>query len=638
MLGIVWFLWWQAVGVLLCRRIFRNKRTAVRLWLGSVCGTVLSMWTPVPFAFVWGFGYAAHAAAAVFGASLLIWTQSVKGRRTADHGAPEDTDPGGDRPFLRWLLPPFMVLSVVLILSHTIPDVNGALYTGQCTYGDMSMHLGFITSVGEQGTFPPFYSILPYERICYPFLCDSVSASLYVLGCGLCWAYMFPMFFAFAQVFCGFWFLAREVCRKKGAPVLAFLFFFLNGGFGMIYFRLTDKASGLTDRLSLRTLLTGFYKTPTNLTEKGIRWVNVIADMLLPQRATLFGWAALLAALYLLFRAVFRKDESLYLPAGILGGLLPMIHTHSFFALGLIAACWMIWSFGEEGFTRKWIVGWVWFGVTAVALAAPQLLIWTFRSVGGNGSFLRLHFDWVNGGNENWFWFWLKNVGPLFILTPIAFLFGDREQRAVFSGAVLIFVLCEIVVFQPNVYDNNKLLYAGFFFCCFLSSDLILRSLGKLRSPGVRKLLLTLLLIVSLNAGAFTILREVVSGIPKYGYQLFSAEEVAAAGFIKENTESDAVFLTADNHDNPVAVLTGRNIVCGSPSYLFYHGLDYSDRQQTARQMLKDPEALEMFRRELDVDFVYAGYYERSPELIDYLRENYPEVYSTGNISIFDLR
>ena len=98
------------------------------------------------------------------------------------------------------------------------------------------------------------------------------------------------------------------------------------------------------------------------------------------------------------------------------------------------------------------------------------------------------------------------------------------------------------------------------------------------------------------------------------------------------------MFLTADNHDNPVAVLTGRNIVCGSPSYLFYHGLDYSDRQQTARQMLKDPEALEKFRQELDVDYVYAGYYERSPELINYLLENYPEVYSTGNISIFDLR
>lgn len=69
--------------------------------------------------------------------------------------------------------------------------------------------------------------------------------------------------------------------------------------------------------------MTGFYVTPTNLTEKGMRWVNVLVDMLVPQRATLFGWAALFAALYLLYRGVFRRDDQCFLPAGILGGLLP---------------------------------------------------------------------------------------------------------------------------------------------------------------------------------------------------------------------------------------------------------------------------------------------------------------------------
>ena len=57
--------------------------------------------------------------------------------------------------------------------------------------------------------------------------------------------------------------------------------------------------------LSDLEIFTGFYKTPTNLGDKGIRWVNVIADMLLPQRATLFGWAVLFAALFLLYRGRF---------------------------------------------------------------------------------------------------------------------------------------------------------------------------------------------------------------------------------------------------------------------------------------------------------------------------------------------
>lgn len=88
-----------------------------------------------------------------------------------------------------------------------------------------------------------------------------------------------------------------------------------------------------------------------------------------------------------------------------------MIHTHSFFALGLMAASWLLYCLKRDGLTREFLRNWLRFGLTAVALAVPQLLLWTFQSVGGNASFLRFGFDWVNGGQENWFWFWLKNVG-----------------------------------------------------------------------------------------------------------------------------------------------------------------------------------------------------------------------------------
>jgi len=60
MLGILWFLFWQAVCLLITAAAFRRKRRAVRLWLGSVMGSVLSMWAPVPFAFLQGFTAASH--------------------------------------------------------------------------------------------------------------------------------------------------------------------------------------------------------------------------------------------------------------------------------------------------------------------------------------------------------------------------------------------------------------------------------------------------------------------------------------------------------------------------------------------------------------------------------------------------
>ena len=627
MAGIVWFLFWQLFGVLLSYILFHKKRLTVRLWLGSVLGSVSAIWLPIPFSFFLGFSVASHLCALLTGVLILIGLL-LYARKSP---RPESETPDGtDKPFA-FLFAAFFALAVWLILNHTFTEGDGNLYTGQCTYGDMCMHFGFITSIVEQRYFPPYYNILPYELVCYPFLCDSVSSSLYLLGTSLRWAYMFPMFFAFAQTFCGVWFLACEVCKKRAAAVTAFLLFFLNGGFGMIYF---------TGEYTLHDLFTGFYETPTNLIDKNMRWVNVIADMMLPQRATLFGWSILFAVLYLLFLAVWRGEHAFFLPAGILGGLLPMIHTHSFFALGLVAACWLVASLVRDGWNRRWLTDWLLFGFSAVILASPQVFFWTLRSVGGNESFLRFNWDWVNGGEENWLWFWVRNVGIVFLITPIAFFTEKKEDRAIFSGAILIFVICELIVFQPNVYDNNKLLYVGYLFACMLSAKAVCRWLDGVNRSSLRAVLMSLLLLLGCNAGLFTLGREVYSGTISQRYQLFSSQELAAADFIRENTDREAMFLTANNHDNTVAVLTGRNIVCGSASYVYFHGLDYMGQQRAETAMLTDAEVLEACREVYGLDYVYISSYERSLgcNLSGYLAERYPLVFSAGDIEIYDIR
>ena len=176
MLRILWFSLWQSAGITASFYCFPEKRTAVRLWLGSVIGTLLSMWAPIPFAFFRGFGITAHIAAAIFGAALhVLWLAP----RRKEALCPEDAII--DRS-LSFLLVPFMILAVFLVWSHTLQNMDGALYTGQCTYGDMAMHLSFITSIAGQQTFPPEYNLLPGTPVSYPFLCDSVSSSLYLLG------------------------------------------------------------------------------------------------------------------------------------------------------------------------------------------------------------------------------------------------------------------------------------------------------------------------------------------------------------------------------------------------------------------------------------------------------------------------
>jgi len=623
-MALFWYAFMQLCGLTISFSLMRGRRLFVRIWLGTVFGSLLSTWLPVLLAFGMGFSQSAHLASAVtaLAAAVLALQLGKSGDRIEIH----DESDHSMRPFFI-MLPAFMLLVVVILLNHSIPEEDGVIYTGQCTYGDMSMHLGFITSLARQQTFPPHYSILPEAKLCYPFLCDSNSASLYLLGMSLRWAYITPMLLAFVQVFCGAWFLAEEVCRQKHAPMLAFILFFLCGGFGTVFF---------FGKYSFSELFSGFYVTPTNLTDEGVRWVNVIADMLVPQRATLFGWSVLFACLYLLFRAVFRNDERAWLPAGIMGGLLPMIHTHSYLALGLTALCWLVYSLMRDGLKLRWFGRWCLFGVPAVLLAVPQLLEWTLQSVGGNASFLRFGFDWVNGGSENIVLFWLKNIGPMLIIIPFALIFADAGQRAACSGAILIFLLGEFILFQPNPYDNNKLFYVGYLFLCMAGADFLVRILGKISHRVIRTTAAVLLVVLCTNAAVLTLAREVVSGMPGYRYTLFSKDSVEAAEFIDRYTEPDSVFLTATNHNNTVAVLSGRNIVCGSASYLYYHGLDYGNAMNRVETMLSSAEAMEAGLREGGIDYVYMGPAERvKGNAEDYLAQNCAVVFSSATVTIY---
>ena len=576
MLGILWFLMWQIVGVFLVLRLFPSLEHLGKLTLGSVCGSVLAIWVPIPFSFLFGFSLLSHLLAALIGVVLLyILRPGFAGIHCEEWASAWKAH----RSFLLFFLFPFLALCVYLLLTHTLREIDGALYTGQCTFGDMAMHLGFITSIAQQGVFPPDYSILPGERLCYPFLCDSVSSSLYLLGTPLRAAYLIPAFFAFAQVFCGFYLLAGSICRRRAGAHLAFILFFLNGGLGLIYF--------FRDH-SFYELFTGFYHTPTNLTDKNIRWVNVIVDMLLPQRATLFGWAVLFSVLFLLFHAVFREEKALFLPAGILGGLLPMIHTHSYFALGLVAFCWLVFSAVRDRMSSRWFKNWLSFGVPAV------------------------------------------------IVIPFSFLFADSDHQAAVSPAVLIFILCELIVFQPNVYDNNKLLYISYALFCMIAADFLFVVGEKIRSRTLRAALLSLFLIVSVNAAVFTLGREILSGTPTYAYRLFSKHDAAAAEYVLRETEPDALFLTANNHNNAIAALTGRNVFCGCPSYLFYHGLDYSGRMDESRKLLTDGDYFARRHAELGIHYVYIGAYERAlGSNEEYFALNYPSVFSSGDVAIY---
>ena len=255
------------------------------------------------------------------------------------------------------------------------------------------------------------------------------------------------------------------------------------------------------------------------------------------------------------------------------------------------------------------------------------------------GGSLRFQFNWVNnsggyGFKDFYFWFWVKNAGLPFILVVCACLCARRRGYLdIVLGMTAIYIVAETILFQPNEYDNNKLFYIWFMFAMILAADygsMIMQRLAGL--PG-RALLCGLFLWASVFSGALSLGREAVSG-----YQLFSANAVAAGDWIHENTDRDDVFLTGQQHINPVCSLAGRQIICGSDLYVFFHGLDYAQQSADCRRFYENPRENADVLTKYDVHYIYVSDYERAEFDVDLdaLDETYELIYENDDVRIYD--
>lgn len=644
-MGYVLFLFYILLGVINARLILGREKPTKICWAGGVAGLVFLMWSHVPFSFLFGFGILSH----ILGfCAVVLWTvilYAVKCRRLPRIGKLPQKFYKPDKEEI-FMLAAVAIMSLYCILclsNHTLQEIDGAYYTGQCTYGDMNFHLGIITSIKEQGTFPPEYNIFPGQRLDYYFLSNSISCSLYLFGCSLKASYMLPMIFAFVFTFAGMWNLAYAVLKRVSKTLTAFILFFFNGGFGLFYFLDGLKAEGGAE--NFKRIFTAYYETPTNYVNSGQRlsnicWTNTVVDMMLPQRATLFGWMVLFLVLYLLYNAVFEDRNELFLAAGILGGLLPMIQTYSYFTLGLTALVWILYSCFKNRFRKSTLIGWLKFGIPAVLLAVPQFYIWIFGAV-SEERFLRFQFNAYNA-TDNWLWFWVKNVGIVFILLLPAFLHAEKRLKIVHAAGALIFLVSECIVFQTHAYDNNKLYLIWYLFAVLLVANFLVDCYDKMRDMKAARVIIAAMLLVVCTASAFfTMVREYKSGQKGNAYMLYSKDDIAGAEFINENTEPGALFLAYNNHNNTVSCLTGRNIFTGSGTFLYSHGVDYNGRAAIVKSMFTDAEAFEKFRAEYAFDYIFLSAYERNnyPGLIeDYFQAHFPVLFEQGGIKIYDIR
>lgn len=634
MIAIAYTLSFCFLGAQMIRWLMPRKSPLVRAWLGVSLGVLMEMGLPALCANALDFTVAAHIAAVA--AALLLAALCYAAREKA----PLCRMSAADRRQMAVMAAvgiPLTALSAYLQYTHNImPAADGSLWCGQATYGDLCMHLSFVTSLKNM-RFPPSYSLLAGTSLAYPYLTDALSTTFYMLGMPLNLSLVVPGTLLMALTYAGYMLLAQQILggRHKAVAVAALLFFF-NGGLGFLY----DFDLAFADHFArVREIFTGYYKTPANQPDLNLRFSNVIADLMLPQRALLGGWAMGIPALYLLISSVREKSYRQTALLALWAAALPLVHTHTFLALALFSGGYLLGNLIEHREDRCGVLLRAGLYLAVVlALALPQLVGNAVRQTLEGGA-LRFQFNWVNnsggrGLKDGYFWFWVKNAGLPFILTVCACLCArKRGNLDIVLGMTAIYAVAETILFQPNEYDNNKLFYIWFMFAMILAADYGSMLMQRLAGLPGRALLCGLFLWASVFSGALSLGREAVSG-----YQLFSANAVAAGDWIRENTDRDDVFLTGQQHINPVCALAGRQIICGSDLYVFFHGLDYSQQSADCRRFYENPrenaDVLEMY----NVHYIYVSDYERAEFDVDLyaLDEAYELIYANDDVRIYD--
>ena len=618
-------------GCAVIRFVLPEQPPLIRLWLGLCLGFMLFMWLPSLCAFLARFTLAAHYLSLIplggitFGAYLL-----------RNRARPRGWPPGGLRPYFApmALLIVFGALSYYMQYTHTFREaMDGSLHVGQSTYGDLPMHAGFVTGfIGAP--FPPQYPMMKGELLCYPFLMDALSASLYLGGFSLQAALIVPGVMMMLLLYFGVYALAESFTGSRKAAVLAFLLIFLNGGLGFLYTFDLAPAANIPERL--HEVLNGFYKTPTNQpVPNNLRWSNLICDLLIPQRTLLAGYTQLIPCLYLLTTG--NKTPRRMLLLGLWAGALPMVHTHSFLALGLFSAGFMLYeAFHKKDTLIQTLKPFLLYGAAAVLLAAPQLVGWTFKQSSATDRFITFHFNWVNntgsGLIDSYFWFYFKNIGLPLLFILMALTERNARYRKLLSGAFCIFIAAELVRFQPNAYDNYKLFYVWYMLCILVAADYARKLWRALKRFRGRYLLAAAAAALLFTSAALTVWREAVSD-----YTAFDSGAVAVAAYAREQTAPQDTFLTGTQHLNPVMVLGGRTVPVSSDSWLYFHGLNTGERRADVRRFYEDPESHKDMLSKYDIRYIYVSPYERAEFDVDEraLERAYALVYNRDRHRIY---
>lgn len=510
-----------------------------------------------------------------------------------------------------------MAVALLVVFQGALYEKAGSVYTSDHhNLGDLPFHVGIVTGFQYGENIPPEHPELSGARLTYPFLVDFVAAMLMRAGASLRTAFFVENGLLVLALLGLLFHWARRLTGDRGAALLVPPLVLLNGGLGFwMFVRDAYRAeAGLFRHLmhlghDFTILAQGDVASPIGT----LRWGNSITTLFLTQRAFLMGLPLALLAWTLMWEALRERpagDASggtrqmrHLIAAGVLTGLLPLVHTHSFAVLLAAAVCWMAF------FVRR--PGWLRFSLATMVTAMPSL-IWLLAGSGMAASaFVGRQMGWDRGG-DNGFWFWLYNTGLVIPALVVALVWRGRQPVVRRDLAIFLlpfagcFIVPNLLRLAPWIWDNIKFLFYWYVASTPVLALLVVR-LWRRREAWTRYVAAVLLLSMTL-AGALDVWRVVTRQLAQ---RIFDAPSAVFAQAVRESTAPRAVILRMPTYNHAV-LLSGRRSYLGYTGHIVSQGLDPGDREGVIQAAyLAYPDALERARA-AGVEYVVVGPMERA--------------------------
>ncbi len=522
-----------------------------------------------------------------------------------------------------FLVAGFGLLFYKLLSSHMLLARPDGWYSAGVTWADLAWHLSMLSNFAERGLSAVREDpIFPGTKLSYPFLPDLLSAWLVRCGISVQTSLIAPAFLAILASVIALYFFARRIAGPIGAMAAPFLLFF-NGSIVGCYYLWRD--SRISHSLGSTLLSSGV--DYSHLPERNIHFSNLISEYILPQRAAEFGlFLGVLAVQFLWLYWDTRKRKYLVYTSLTLS-CMPYVHFHSFLALVIVAAFLFCIQFLVDPGYWSVIREWLFFTAPLIILALPQVLL---ISPAHAGHFLRARWGWMSG-NDSVLLFWFKNMSPHWLVFALAYWMAKPKLKTFYLAFVGLFVVGNILVFQPNDWDNIKLFVWWLLLSCVLTGFFLEQLWQRHSWRGASVALLLFALMTA--TGAASVYREL-----HLSWLMFSREDLELADFVRGHTAKDALFLTSDKHNNPVACLAGRRVLMGYRGWLWSHGIDYREREQDIMVMYSGSERARDLLTHYGIDYVLIEQDKMADfhENVGFFAAHFRPVYSSAHYSLFD--